>query len=258
MKCQNKNHNYRDGLLDFLLAKVGERVKEFLENLPNTVSKKQIRQERLGSEGKVAAHVEQNVQHLLLLRLAEDGAHWEEDRTDEKGKPVKLRRLGGLSLLTSGYAIECILFSPLFQQTSRFRYLGKQTSEPYAHLIAFAQRPEIRVLPTEFRTKGVSAMLLGQGLAWVDSKTYQILRMRTDLLEPQPQIGFTEYTTEISYDEHRFGTRSMSFWLPREVRITIDFEGRNYRNTHRYSDYKLFSVESFEKREPPSNSGVIK
>ena len=113
-------------------------------------------------------------------------------------------------------------------------------------------------MPTELRMKTGIVTLLGQGLAWVDPRTFQILRMRTDLLEPQPKIGLNGDTTEIYYDEHRFGTKAMSFWMPREVTVTLRFSGIAFRNTHRYSDYKLFSVESFEKREPPSNSRVIR
>ncbi len=241
-----------------LLEKAGKKVTEFLANMPNTVSKEQIRQERLRPDGKVETNVEQEVSYLLLLRPPDGGALWEEARTNEKGKPVKLKRLGGESFLTSGYAMECVLLAPNVQVSSRFRYIGRQSSEPYAHVIAFAQRTEVGVFPGEFRMDGVSVPLFGQGLAWVDPRSYQIIRMRTDLLEPQPQVHLARSTTEISYQEYRFGAGTQSFWLPREVVVTIGYRGRVYRNTHRYSDYKLFSVESYEKREPISAPRVIK
>jgi thiol:disulfide interchange protein len=40
------------------------------------------------------------------------------------------------------------------------------------------------------------------------------------------------------------------FWLPREVKVTIGWKGRTFRNLHRYSNYRLFSVETYEKRSP--------
>ena len=235
--------------LERLLNEISQGVDEFLRTLPNTVSKEHIRQEMLGSDGKVQDRVDQDVSYLLLLSFEDNRLDWEEARTDSKGKTVAIRRLEGTSMLTSGYAMECILFSPRLLAGSRFRYLGRQVSEPHAYLIAFAQKPG-QSAPGIFRMSGVQANLLSQGLAWVDPVNHQIIRMRSDMLEPLPQLGLVGHTTQITYAEHHFSSSPASFWLPEQVVVTIQFGSRTYRNTHRYSDYKLFSVESYEKREP--------
>lgn len=236
--------------LDSLLKNVGKRVEEFFGRLPNTLSKERIRQERLKENGSVESHVDQDVEYLLLLNVGATGLRWKEDRTDNKGKPIKLKRLRGYSFLTSGFALQCVVFYPSYQRTVRYRYLGRQSSPPYAHLIAFAQIPEQGGIPGVFQMPGTSVRTWHQGLAWVDPKTYLITRMRTDLLAPSPEAGLTRQTTEISYTEYQFSARNLSLLLPRQVLVTIEFENRVYRNIHRYSDYKLFTVESYEKHEP--------
>jgi thiol-disulfide isomerase/thioredoxin len=244
--------------LGFLLEKIGKNVSAFFGNLPNTLSKERIRQERLRADGRISSHVEQDVEYLLFLQKGGTVMKWREERTDNKGKLVRLKRLPVESFLTSGFALYCVLFFPDYQRASRFRYLGRQSSEPYAHLISFAQRPEIGLIAGEFQMQGVSVTIWSQGLVWVDPKTYQITRMRIDLLEPKPEAGLTRQTTKISYGEYQFSAQGISLWLPREVAVTIEYGAKVYRNTHRYSDYRLFTVESYEKHEPISRPKVPK
>ncbi len=240
-----------------LLKDTGESVSVFLKTLPNTVSRERIRQERLTSGGRVEDHVQQDVSYLLLLRWADDRLDWEEARTDSRGKNIEIKKMQGTSLVTSGYAMECILLSPHQQRTSRFRYLGRQSSEPCFHVILFAQRPGLAV-PGILHIKGMEVPFLSQGIVWVDPVSHQVVRIRSDILQPLPDFGLVAHSTQISYTEHHFSSNPGSFWLPDEVVVTIGFGGRTYRNIHRYSDYKLFSVESFEKTEPIQRGKVTK
>ena len=45
-----------------------------------------------------------------------------------------------------------------------------------------------------------------------------------------------------------------TLWLPEEVTVTLDWNGKVLRNTHEYSDFKIFNVDASEKigtRRPP-------
>jgi hypothetical protein len=72
--------------------------------------------------------------------------------------------------------------------------------------------------------------------------------MRTDLLKPLPKVRLVRQTTEIHYGEVHFKQIPLAFWLPREVTVTVQWKGRVFRNSHRYSDFRLFNVETREKR----------
>jgi hypothetical protein len=86
-----------------------------------------------------------------------------------------------------------------------------------------------------------------QGLAWIDSQNYQILRLRTDLLKALPEVALKRQTTEISFSEVHFKSITAGFWLPREVAVTVDWHGKVLRNDHEYSDFKIFNVDSTQK-----------
>ncbi len=60
------------------------------------------------------------------------------------------------------------------------------------------------------------------------------------------QIDFSRQTTDVHFAEVQFTESRLKPWLPREVAVTVAWEGRTFRNLHRYSDFKLFNVETQE------------
>jgi hypothetical protein len=79
--------------------------------------------------------------------------------------------------------------------------------------------------------------------------------MRIDLLAPRTDVQLFRQTTEIWFNEVHFKDSPQAFWLPREVMVTVEWGGRNYRNRHLYSEYLVFSVESLDKLEQPACFG---
>jgi hypothetical protein len=52
-------------------------------------------------------------------------------------------------------------------------------------------------------TGGHEVDMLTQGILWVDKNSFQIFRMRTDLLVPNAEIGLDQLTTEVTFGEVR-------------------------------------------------------
>ena len=85
--------------------------------------------------------------------------------------------------------------------------------------------------------------MLFQGIAWIDSSSYKIVRPRSDLLTPQPRIRLERQTTEITYEPVQFREVASAIRLPSEVAVTVEWKGRTVRNSHTYSRFKLFNAE---------------
>jgi len=185
----------------------------------------------------------------MLAQSESWGMSIREHRTSVPGvspAPVALR--GGF-IRTAGFASACLVFHPRFQSDSTFRYLGRQTVDGQpTHVIAFAQQPEKAHMIGRFDVSGVSSPVLVQGVAWVEPDAFRIIRMRTDLLKPLPKVRLAKQTTAIRYGEVQFRGVGLPLWLPREVTVTVQWKGRTFRNTHRYSDFRLFNVETEERR----------
>jgi hypothetical protein len=228
-----------------ILSKVGNNVDAFFRNMPNTASKEQILSQRIKRNGELEASVRSTYNYLLLARPEGAGLRFEEDRTDSKGHPAEFKRLSEY-LVTSGFASQCMFLHFSHQYGSRFRYLGKQPSEPRALVIAFSQKPEVGDFMTSIQGQEMARVLL-QGLIWIDPLSYQIVRIRTDLLEPDVRNGVMRETTDVWLTEVHFEGIEQAFWLPREVEVTCDWFHNTFRNLHSYSDYKLFTVSSYDK-----------
>ncbi len=244
-----------------LLSRVSDNVGAFFRDFPNTACKESVLQERIRPDGRVEARAQQEFQYLVFVKSPDLAAEWEEDRTDAKGRPVRRAAPGGLSLLTSGYAMAGAYFHPAHRYGSRFRYLGRERANPHAHVIAFAQRPEMQDLLGSFGVHGraggtgvnmKSVITMVQGLAWVSAEAGQIVRMRTDLLAPRPDVSLTRQTTDISFSAVEFPNIAQRFWLPEEVVVTMDWNGKTYRNRHRYADYRVFTVQSYQQVDRPA------
>ena len=245
--------------LPMLLQKVGENVVVFFRDFPNTTSVEKVRQERLLvgtiSPDRVGPstsfpQVQEQTFHYLMLAGPQNKPMkgLQEYRTDNKGNPVNLQGTRNApSILTSGFVSSPIYFHPLHQDGSTFRYLGRQSIEKReTYVVAFAQRPGATRLVAWVSDGRKMAAVLLQGVAWIDPTTYQIIRMHTYLLAPRPDIHLEKQSTEIRFAEVHFKTIAGAFWLPEEVVVNVNFFGEVYRNTHRYSQFRLFNVETQE------------
>jgi tetratricopeptide (TPR) repeat protein len=238
--------------LELVLKKTGEGVEAFFRNFPNTVSVEQIHQERLGKDGKVKSSLDQEFQYLLLAHAEKWGLGVDEHRSTARGNIAGLHGLNQGLMLTSGFASVSLHFHPAYRDGATFRYLGRQRiNGEDVHVVAFAQKPATARMTQRFISDEGSAVLLLQGLAWIDPTTFQIVRLHTDLLAPQSKVRLQRQTTEIQFKEVSFKEVARALWLPEEVAVTVDWRGRIYRNQHRYSDFKLFNVEAKEERKTP-------
>jgi len=237
--------------LPSILQKTGENVREFFTGFQNTVSVEQVREERLGKNGKVKDFQNLKFQYLLLTQPQQGRMELEEYRTDSRGYRTAPTGLDSGFMLTSGFASDSLLFHPAYQSGVKFRYLGRQkVNGTTLDVVAFAEIPDKAQMIERFNTHDASILVVFQGLAWIDPDAYKIVRLRTDLLKPESAIRLERQTTEITYDPVQFKQIASTVWLPAEVAVTVEWAGKTFRNTHHYSDFKLFNTGTEEHVKP--------
>ena len=228
--------------LPLLLEKVGGGVDALFSDFVNTASTEQITQD-VARPPSHSPSLTSRCNYLVVAHRSENMISLDEYRTDGKGEPIDQSRH---YLLTSGFASIPLFFHPMYQPGSVFRYIGRQAKGRRPYVIGFAQKPEATGLIGRFHSMGAPAVILTQGMAWIDPETYRIVRMRTDLLAPRYDIMLARQTSEVELGEIMLEGAPRPLWLPRKVVVTIDWQHTIYRNQHRYRDYKLFSVETRE------------
>jgi len=234
--------------LNSILSAVGKTVAESFANFPNTSSLEHIHQEKLQRKQKVTTKLDQRFRYLCFTPAHDWGPGFNEYRTDLTGREAMPEGLQEGFMLTSGFASAALVFHPVYQSQANFRYLGRQKLNGRdTYLVAFAQQPAKARFNGNFRSGTVSMATFTQGLAWVDAQSYQITHLRTDLLKPLQELNLERETTEIAYGEVHFKGLTAGFWLPRQVTVTVDWNGKHLRNEHEYSEFQLFQVQATEK-----------
>jgi hypothetical protein len=138
-----------------------------------------------------------------------------------------------------------IYFYPLNRLESDFRYLGQEKMDGHHTLVlAFAQKPESVRLPAEYLFEGESIPLFFQGVAWVDASDFRIVRLRTDLLSPLPEVSLRRLTAEIQFSHTPVAGVASPLWLPHDVVVVSNFGGQLLRDNHKYSNYRAFRVKT--------------
>lgn len=241
--------------LDSILTSVGKNVSELFQNFPNTSSVEAIHQEKLRRNGKLNGQQDQTFHYLCLIPNQTWGPGFSEYRANLSGEQGQPRGLQDGFMLTSGFTSASLIFHPAYQAQSTFRYLGRQKLNGRDTLVlAFAQQPTRSKLYGTFKSGDALMTTFTQGLAWVDAQTYQILRLRTDLLKPLPEVKLERQTTEINYAEVHFKSIEGGFWLPQEVNVTVGWDGKSLRNQHEYSAFQVFNVAATQKIDKPKPS----
>jgi len=226
-----------------LLKSVGDRVELLFEDFPNTSSIEQVHLEEVDDHGVTLRSANRKYQYLIIAHPQKDAIRLEEYRTDLKGSEINLESIVGF-MLTEGDAGTPLFFHPLFRSECDFRYLGTDGTGKKLHVIAFAQRPETARLKSTFTCLLGPVRFYLQGIAWVDPESYQIVRIRTDLLAPLVEAGLVINTTQVELGDFPIPQSNRTLWLPRETVITMKYMGKIFRNRHRYTDYRLFTVDS--------------
>src|ERR1022692_588469 len=96
--------------------------------------------------------------------------------------------------------------------------------------------------PGRFLTEKGSVPMLLQGIAWVDQTDFRIVRLRTDLLAPQPQVDFKKQTTNIVFGSVPIASLDLVLWLPQSVDAEMEASGQYLQEQHRYSKYRLYQA----------------
>jgi Flp pilus assembly protein TadD len=232
-----------------VLDRVGKNVAAFFRDFPDTISEEDIVLESLRRNGKIRDSRVEKYDYLMLAHPEKWGLGLTEYRNPLPGTDAKPAALSGGSIRTAGFASMSLVFHPLYQSGSSFRLLGRETVEGQnTYVLAYAQQPGKSQMIGRFDVDGASAPLLTQGIAWLDPDNFQIIRMRSDLLKSLPHVRLVRETADVQYTPVSFKQVPAPLWLPKTVTVTVQWKGRVFRNSHSYSDYKLFDVKAHEKR----------
>ncbi|HME01221.1 MAG TPA: hypothetical protein VKM93_28400 [Terriglobia bacterium] len=235
--------------LPVILKNVGERAAAMIAEFRNIACDEKVYSEwtagspfatwREMGPNEVAHHF----LYIIIPRPVGDPLMFKEYRTNPKGNPIDLGSLADLRLITTNFTGSWAYLTSSNQAESRFRYFGEESvRKQLCYVVGFAQKPDVVRNFTTFEAGKHSAVILVQGLAWIDERSFHIQKLETWLLAPRKDIGLESENTTVNYVPVLPAGLENALWLPNEVKVLVHYHDVFIRNTHHYSRFKLFQT----------------
>ena len=123
------------------------------------------------------------------------------------------------------------------------------TDEPSDLRIGFQQVSDDRPLSVLLLRERQYA-LKWTGTAWIDPTSFEVVRIQAGLGNTMADMGLLRLDADVSYSDVTFN-QSIRYWLPARAVVEAETKRQHWRNTHLFSDYRRFDVETQVKTAMP-------
>jgi hypothetical protein len=236
-----------DTALAATLDHIGRQVEKFWSNFASVTCTEAVTQSKLGEKGKVLFAQHQTFDYLIALQssgqdISVDESRLEKIHTGSKGKTSLLE--------TNGFAIFTLLFHPLYQSRYQFRQLPDEMVENHRLLrIAFEQVSREHPLSV-LQVRELEYPLQWRGTAWIDPVSWAVVRIQAGLGDSMADMGLLRLDADVTYSNVQFNA-SISYWLPARAVIDAETKRQHWHNTHLFTGYKRFTVDTDVKISAP-------
>ena len=175
--------------------------------------------------------------------------HVRETRTPLASTNDKLPR----GMVDTGLPVLALIFYPALRTDYEMRCEGvTQWNNHPAWVVYFRQikgkRPRTASIATPTQLYPISL----KGRAWIAADSGQVLHLETNLMRSIPVIGLEENAFSVDYGPVKFQSQDVEIWLPQFAVGYTDYAKHRMITEHTYSDFQLFSVQTQETIQKPS------
>ena len=236
-----------DSQIGTLLDHVGRQVEKFWSNFGSVTCTEAVTQSKLGEKNKVLFVQHETFDYLIALQssgqdISVDESRLEKVHTGSKGKASLLE--------TNGFAIFTLLFHPLYQSRYQFRQLPDEVVQDHRLLrVAFEQVSRDHPLSV-LQVRELEYPLQWRGTAWIDPVSWAVVRIQAGLGDSMADMGLLRLDADVTYSNVQFNS-STSYWLPARAVIDAETKRQHWHNTHLFTGYKRFTVDTDVKISAP-------
>ncbi|MBZ5597988.1 MAG: hypothetical protein LAN83_06670 [Acidobacteriia bacterium] len=230
--------------LDGLLTRTSKQVSGFLDQFSDVKCTEHVTQEKLGKDAKVELKEESTYDYLVILTNPGGELSLDESRLPvHEAKPDKKNTS---LLVTNGFATLFLVFHPYYAQSFQFTALedevvdGRRLSK-----VAFRHIPGTRS-PAALALRGKEYPLELSGTALIDPQTGVITRIEAGVDNTMEDVGLKTLRSEVEFAPVPFRDEREAYWFPTLATVEVETQRQHWRNLHRFTDYKRFSVSTEE------------
>ena len=252
--------------LPTVLQRAGDRVEKLVQSVDRYTATENMVHFELSPTGQTRSRETRRFNYLVEIRRSPKGElDVQEYRSGwmptEKIRGYPIRTEFPDNIETAGLAMLALIFHPYFQPRYDFACEGHGPwkGRP-AWVVHFRQRPNQldSGQPDQpdsllvYNVGNRSAPVPLKGRAWIDSDTFQILAVESDIVQPIPDIRLTRDHQLIEYGPVRFKNKPLELWLPKSADWYCLLNNHRYHRLHTFTHFLLFSVDDTQKISPPA------
>jgi len=230
--------------LDDVLSRTSSQVVGFLDLFSDVKCTEQVEQQKIGQDGKVELREESTYDYLVILSNNGGDLTLDESRLavhaakpDKKNRPL---------LVSNGFATLFLVFHPYYLDSFHFALAGQAVLDGRSLVkISFVHIPGSRS-PAALALRGRIYPLELSGVAWIDPQTGVITRIEAGIENSLEDVGLKSLQSEVDFAPAPFKDMKAPYWFPNVATVEVETPRQHWRNTHRFTDYKQFSVSTEE------------
>jgi hypothetical protein len=230
-----------------LLDRTSTQVSKFLDQFSDTKCTEQVLQEKFKANGKLEYKEQSTFDYLVILTNAGGELSLAESRlavrVHDHGKNDKVPSL----LISNGFATLFLVFHPYYANSFQFTDAGPDTIGGLKlEKIQFQHIRDMRS-PAALALRGREFPLEIAGTAWVDVESGMIVKIEAGVGRSLEDVGLKTLRSEVIYAPVPFKGMDKTYWYPQQAIVEVETPRQHWRNTHKFTDYKRFSVSTEEK-----------
>jgi hypothetical protein len=235
--------------LDDLLARTGTQVSAFVDQFSDVKCTELVRQEKLNKDDKPELKEESTFDYLVILTNDGGELNLAESRLPvHVAKPDKKNRS---MLLSNGFATLFLVFHPLYAGSFKFALAGEESINGHVmNKVSFQHVPGTRSVAA-LALRGREYPLELSGMAWIDAETGSIAKMEAGIEDTLQDVGLKSFRSEIEFAPMPFADSKPVYWFPTQASVEVETPKQHWRNLHRFTEYKKFSVTTEQQEKVP-------
>jgi hypothetical protein len=236
--------------LQELLDRTSSNVSAFLDDISEVSCTEHLTQEKIGDSGKSIERLESTFDYLVLLSNAGGELNLVESRVSANSNKDPKNEKSPL-LVTNGFSMLLLVFHPYYSGSFQFSLAHQESaSENALTEVKFRHIPGARS-PAALAVRGREYPLEISGTAWIDPRSGVVHKIAAQIGTEMQDIGLRTMNSEIEYAPVSFHSAPGTYWLPTNATVEVESRHQHWRNTHVFSDYKHFSVNTKEQVSKP-------
>ncbi len=228
--------------LDALVA-ARKYVQEYFDKFSDLTCKESLTQSILNGSGHTLYRENSAYDYQFQATSASGSLKFNETR--DVRNPA-YRDPGRTLLITTGFASLLLVAHPMYETSYTFEPGGEEAIDGASYTrVRFTPLPGASS-PASLRLRGKNYPIPMAGTLWIDPQTGTIVKIEAVVDSSMSDLGLAGLRSEVRYAPHTFHGPTETIWVAESAVIEVDTPRQHWRNLHKFTDYKRFSVNVHE------------